>query len=77
MNNSEQILSEKQEQLIPKTDVVRSLSNEQIEMIADIFAKQQAMLLDESFGLEWIVGHAFQLGAKFYRDFTSCPQTGS
>ena len=55
-----------------KTDVMRSLSNEQIEMIADMFANREQMVIDESLGAEWILSHAFQLGAKFYRDFTNC-----
>ena len=51
---------------------LRSLSNEQIEMIADMFANREQMVIDESFSAEWILSHAFQLGAKFYRDFTNC-----
>jgi len=61
-----------QEQALRKTDVMRSLSNEQIEMIADMFANREQMVIDESLGAEWILSHAFQLGAKFYRDFTNC-----
>jgi len=61
-----------QKQALRKTDVMRSLSNEQIEMIADMFANREQMVIDESLGAEWILSHAFQLGAKFYRDFTNC-----
>ena len=61
-----------QKQALRKTDVMRSLSNEQIEMIADIFANREQIVIDESLGVEWILSHAFQLGAKFYRDFTNC-----
>lgn len=65
-------LNEEQIQALRKTDVMRSLSNEQIEMIADMFANREQMVIDESLGAEWILSHAFQLGAKFYRDFTNC-----
>lgn len=68
----EQKLNKEQEQALRKTDVMRSLSNEQIEMIADIFANREQIVIDESLGVEWILSHAFQLGAKFYRDFTNC-----
>ena len=68
----EQKLNEEQEQALRKTDVMRSLSNEQIEMIADMFANREQMVIDESLGVEWILSHAVQLGAKFYRDFTNC-----
>jgi len=68
----EQKLNEEQQQASRKTDVMRSLSNEQIEMIADMFANREQLVIDEGLGAEWILGHAFQLGAKFYRDFTNC-----
>lgn len=61
-----------QKQALRKTDVMRSLSNEQIEMIADMFAQREQIVIDESLGAEWILSHAFQLGAKFYRDFINC-----
>ena len=73
----EQKLNEEQDQALRKTDVMRSLSNEQIEMIADMFANREQMVIDESLGAEWILSHAFQLGAKFYRDFTNCTQRQS
>lgn len=63
---------EEKKQELRKIDVMCNLSNEQIEMIADMFAKREQILIDESFGAEWILSHAFQLGAKFYRDFTNC-----
>ncbi len=67
----EQKLNEEQEHALRKTDVMRSLSNEQIEMVADMFANREQMVIDENLGAEWILSHAFQLGAKFYRDFTN------
>ena len=59
-------------QTIAKPNVMRSLSNGQIEMIADIFSKKEQIFIDDRLGAEWILCHAFQLGAKFYRDFTNC-----
>lgn len=64
-------LNKEQEQVLRKTDVMRSLSNEQIELIADMFAKREKYLY-EDMGAEWLLGHAFQLGAIFYRDFINC-----
>lgn len=44
------------------------LSDEQIEIVSDIFSTgNQCMFSDMS--VEWLLGHGFMLGAKFYRDF--------
>jgi hypothetical protein len=53
-------------------DVTSHLSNKQIELIATIFSKGNEYELSDM-EVEWLLGHAFQLGAKFYRDFiTNC-----
>ncbi len=49
-----------------------SLTNNQIEIIADLFSKRECLVVDGQ-DTEWLLSHAFQLGAKFYRDFTNCP----
>lgn len=46
------------------------ISDEQIELIANIFSKGNQHLLADM-EIEWLLSHAFQLGAKFYRDFTN------
>jgi len=48
-----------------------NLTDRQIEIIATIFSKgNENALYDKD--VEWLLGHAFQLGAKFYRDFIEC-----
>jgi hypothetical protein len=51
-------------------DVSRRLSDEQIELVANIFSKGNEHLLADM-EVEWLLSHAFQLGAKFHRDFTN------
>jgi hypothetical protein len=50
--------------------VTNRLSDEQIELVANIFSQGNQHLLAEM-EVEWLLGHAFQLGAKFHRDFTN------
>jgi hypothetical protein len=50
-----------------------NLTDRQIELIAIIFSKGNEHHLNEM-DAEWLLGHAFQLGAKFYRDFIECNQ---
>jgi hypothetical protein len=49
--------------------VISRLSDEQIELVANIFSKGNEHLLADM-EVEWLLSHAFQLGAKFHRDFT-------
>jgi hypothetical protein len=51
-------------------DVSSRLSDEQIELVANIFSKGNEHLLADM-EVEWLLSHAFQLGAKFHRDFTN------
>jgi hypothetical protein len=51
-------------------DVIGRLSDEQIELVANIFSQGNQHLLADM-EVEWLLGHAFQLGAKFHRDFTN------
>lgn len=48
----------------------QALSDGQIELIADIYAQGNQHSLC-SMDTEWLLSHAFQLGAKFYREFTT------
>jgi hypothetical protein len=50
--------------------VISRLSDEQIELVANIFSKGNEHLLADM-EVEWLLSHAFQLGAKFHRDFTN------
>jgi hypothetical protein len=50
-----------------------NLTDRQIEIIATIFSKGNEYALSDH-DVEWLLGHAFQLGAKFYRDFIECNQ---
>jgi hypothetical protein len=50
--------------------VISRLSDEQIELVANIFSQGNQHLL-HGMEVEWLLSHAFQLGAKFYRDFTN------
>jgi hypothetical protein len=50
--------------------IVKKLSDEQIELVANIFSQGNQHLLADM-EVEWLLCHAFQLGAKFYRDFTN------
>jgi hypothetical protein len=51
-------------------NIKNKLSDEQIELVADLFSKGNEHLLTDM-EVEWLLSHAFQLGAKFYRDFTN------
>ena len=44
-----------------------SLTDEQIETIADLFSKREHLVVSEM-DAEWLLSHAFQLGMKTYRD---------
>ena len=44
-----------------------SLTNEQIETIADLFSRRECLVV-EGQDTEWLLSHAFQLGMKTYRD---------
>jgi len=44
-----------------------SLTNNQIEIIADLFSKRECLVVDGQ-DTEWLLSHAFQLGMKTYRD---------
>jgi hypothetical protein len=50
--------------------VISRLSDEQIELVANIFSQGNQHLLADM-EVEWLLSHAFQLGAKFHRDFTN------
>jgi len=50
--------------------VISRLSDDQIELVANIFSKGNQHLLADM-EVEWLLSHAFQLGAKFHRDFTN------
>ena len=49
---------------------MKDLTNYQIELIAELFAKREVFLV-EAFGPQWILSHAFQLGLKFGLEFTN------
>lgn len=58
---------------------MKQLTDDQIEMIADLFAKSELVLIDTNKDMpedkiEWILGHAFIKGMKFYRAFTKDEQ---
>jgi hypothetical protein len=55
-----------------KTEKLK-LTDRQIEIVATIFSKGNEYHLSDM-DAEWLLGHAFQLGAKFYRDFMECNQ---
>lgn len=65
---------------VEPTGFVSQLNDGQIEVISDIFSRREALLMGEEGGqgvdysAEWLLGHAFQLGAKFYRDFVTAAQ---
>jgi hypothetical protein len=61
----------KKEQHTQQTRKIK-LSDDQIEVVADRVAHDQSVFIDEDLGVRWIFSHAFQLGAKFYRDFMAC-----
>ena len=44
-----------------------SLTDNQIETIADLFSKREHIAVSEM-DAEWLLSHAFQLGMKTYRD---------
>jgi len=44
-----------------------SLTDNQIETIADLFSKRECLVVDGQ-ETEWLLSHAFQLGMKTYRD---------
>ena len=44
-----------------------SLTDEQIETIADLFSRREHIVVGEM-DAEWLLSHAFQLGMKTYRD---------
>jgi hypothetical protein len=50
-----------------------NLTDRQIEIVATIFSKGNEDALSDK-DVEWLLGHAFQLGAKFYRDFIEANQ---
>jgi len=44
-----------------------SLTDNQIETIADLFSRRECLAV-EGQDTEWLLSHAFQLGMKAYRD---------
>lgn len=50
--------------------VISRLSDEQIELVANIFSQGNQHLFADM-EVEWLLSHAFFLGAKFHRDFTN------
>ena len=44
-----------------------SLTDNQIETIADIFSRRECLAVNGQ-ETEWLLSHAFQLGMKTYRD---------
>ncbi len=50
--------------------VISRLSDKQIELVSNIFSQGNQHLLADM-EVEWLLSHAFQLGAKFHRDFTN------
>ena len=47
------------------------LTNQQIELVANLFSERETIIIgDENFSIEWYLSHAFQLGAKWYREYS-------
>ena len=52
---------------IGDVDTRFSLTDNQIETIADLFSKNEHIVVSEM-DAEWLLSHAFQIGMKTYRD---------
>ena len=59
---------ELREQIEDSNNITIHLNNKQIEQIACIFSQGNCTVL-ELHDCEWLLSHAFQLGAKYYREY--------
>jgi hypothetical protein len=47
---------------------MNKITNSEIELVAEIFAEYESKILNEELGIEWLLSHAFQRGAKWMRN---------
>ena len=60
-------IAEKQQLNIADAITHFSLTNEQIETIANLFSRRECLVVQGQ-DTEWLLCHAFQLGMKTYRE---------